>query len=54
MSHDPFCCLRLQNLVSVAGERGLSAVAVSSPEGLIFMLQSRGIEKHLPYYPPGL
>jgi hypothetical protein len=39
-----FCCYPLQNVLSGAGERGLSAVVVSSPEGLIFMLQSRGID----------
>lgn len=38
-----FCCPGFQNLVSNAGQRGISALAKKSNEGIVFVLQSRGI-----------
>lgn len=41
--NDIFCCPGFQNLVGDAGQRGLAAVVIKTPEGIRFRLQSRGI-----------
>ncbi len=50
-----YCCSGFENLISLAGERGISAIVREfSPNELAFVLQSRGItfedeEKLKPY-----
>jgi hypothetical protein len=38
-----FCCAPLQNHVTAAGSRGLAVLVRKTPEGIRFLLQSRGV-----------
>jgi hypothetical protein len=38
-----FCCPGFQNSVANAGQRGIAALAKRTGEGVVFVLQSRGI-----------
>jgi len=38
-----FCCPGFQNNVEAAGERGIAVLVKKTPEGTMFVLQSRGI-----------
>jgi hypothetical protein len=38
-----FCCEGFENLVGCAGERGIAALVRRTPDGLKFVLQSRGV-----------
>lgn len=38
-----FCCPGFQNTVANAGRRGIAALAKMTGEGVVFVLQSRGI-----------
>jgi len=42
-----FCCAGLKNLISNAGERGISALVRKDPEGFRFALQARAVTKEV-------
>jgi hypothetical protein len=42
-SNNIFCCAAFQNHVGAAGNRGIAVLMRKTPEGIGFLLQSRGV-----------